>query len=118
MLIYQVVINGLPLELRGGGAALSGLNVLNCEDAAGCVSRPCSQPAGPTRQQEGGIDSQQPPTATARGTAVGPTRQEEGGIGSQQTPTAAARSPAVGPTTPAFTGDSFLFFNNQEMHQK
>ena len=96
----QVVVNGLPLELTSG--ALSGLNVASCEHS--CSGRPCGP--GTCLPHLAAFTCQCPPGS--QGSTC------ETVAGAVTAPAAATTTP----TTPAFTGDSFLFFNNQEIHQK
>jgi hypothetical protein len=101
-----VVVNGLPLELVSG--ALSGLNIANCEH--GCARLPCGP--GTCLPHLAAFSCQCPagwhgPTC---GTAVGGSDETVGGRDDAATMTPSG--------APSFSGDSFLFFNNEEIHQK
>jgi hypothetical protein len=102
----QVVVNGLTLDLTA--AALSGRNVANCEH--GCRRRPCGP--GTCVPHLDAFSCQCPqgwhgPNCD-RTTGGGPVELAGGGADGSAAPL----------RTPAFTGDSFLFFNNEEIHQK
>jgi hypothetical protein len=107
-------VNGLPLDLTGG--ALSGLNVGNCEH--GCAARP--KPCGP------GTCLPRLTTFTCAcppGWAGPACQTEEGPLSagdkaSGEIGEKIVNNQSAAPTTPAFNGDSFLFFNNEEIHQK